>query len=36
LCNMQNLKEFYIDIKLLNEQAKLVIERCRKRGIEIF
>jgi len=35
LCNMLNLKEIYISMRLLGEQARQVIEQCKKQGIEI-
>ena len=35
LCSIPNLKTIYITMKLLGKQAKLVINRCKKKGIEI-
>ncbi|MHA1310625.1 MAG: leucine-rich repeat domain-containing protein [Candidatus Helarchaeota archaeon] len=35
LCNMLNLKKIYISMRLLGEQARQVIEQCKKQGIEI-
>ncbi|MHA1270717.1 MAG: leucine-rich repeat domain-containing protein [Candidatus Helarchaeota archaeon] len=36
LCSMPNLKHIYITMRLLGNQAKLVINRCKKKGIIIY